>query len=413
MTCVMDQSTAKGLTHQDKAWPIVFAGIVSLAVAMGIGRFAFTPLLPLMLRDGVIDIATGTDWAVANYVGYLLGALSASRFGNTPRFGMQLGLAGIAALTLAIMLVNASFPLTGLVLRGAAGICSAWVMVCTSAWCLSALAARSAAKYGSWIYTGVGLGITLAGVMTWLGGRQSSTALWLELGVLACAGGVLAAVCMRIRSPIFGVPAPVNNLTIATNGSRGSWTLVICYSIFGLGYIIPATFLPTMARQLTSDPQVFGLAWPIFGLAAALSVAAVSNWMSSWPRATLWALAQGSMAIGTLLPLFFNSLWSIALCSVLVGGTFMVATMAGLQMAREIMPATPTVLLGRMTAGFAAGQIMGPLLVRAIGSERIAGWDAISWANAVTTVLLAGSAVLLWQMGRVKSLSAVAAINLP
>lgn len=346
-----------------------------------------------------MDIGMGTDWAVANYVGYLLGALSASRFGRSARLGMQLSLAGIAVLTLAIVLINASIPLAGLMLRGVAGVFSAWAMVCASAWCLNALAALNAAKYGSWIYTGVGLGIALAGAMAWLGGGQSSGALWLELGMLACAGGVLAAACMRRTSELSEAPGPVNKQRIATNGGNG-WSVVICYSIFGLGYIIPATFLPTMAKQLTSDPRVFGLAWPIFGLAAALSVAAVSGWMSGWSRMSLWALAQGTMAIGTLLPLFFNSLWSIALCSVLVGGTFMVATMAGLQMARVIMPATPTVLLGRMTAGFAAGQIMGPLMVRAIGSGRIAGWDAISWANAVATVLLAGSAIWLWWMGR-------------
>jgi MFS family permease len=405
----MDKKTAKDAAHRDRTWQIVFAGIASLAVAMGIGRFAFTPLMPLMLRDGIIDVGTGTDWAAANYVGYLLGALIASRFGNKPRLGIQFGLAGIVLTTLAITIVNASFPLAGLVLRGAAGVFSAWVMVCTSAWCLSALAARNAAKYGGWIYTGVGLGIALAGLMTWLGGRQASTALWLELGVLAFAGSLLAVACMRMGSPITGAPASVNNQRGSETGSRGSWSLVICYSFLGFGYIIPATYLPTMARQLTSDPQVFGLAWPMFGLAAALSVATVSSWMSTWPRATLWALAQGSMAIGTLLPLFVNSLWSITLCSVLVGGTFMVASMAGLQMAREIMPANPTVLLGRMTAGFAAGQIIGPLMVRAIGSDLFAGWDGISWANAAATVLLGASAACLWRIGRTKLLSTVRA----
>lgn len=402
----MDQKPAENL-KQDKTWPIVLAGLLALAVAMGIGRFAFTPLMPLMLRDGIIDIATGTDWAAANYVGYLLGALSAARFGNHARLGILLGLAGIAFTTLAIMFVDAGFPLAGLVLRGAAGVFSAWVLVCTSGWCLGALAARNAAKFGSWIYAGVGLGITLAGMMAWLGGRQSSTALWLELGALACAGGMLAAICMRQQSPISAATASTRNDMPAANASQGSWSLVVCYSLFGFGYIIPATFLPTMAKKLTSDPHIFGLAWPIFGLAAALSVAAASRWMSTWPRARLWALAQGSMALGTLLPLFYNSLWSISLCAVLVGGTFMVATMAGLQMAREIMPANPTLLQGRMTAGFAAGQIIGPLLVRAIGANRIADWDAISWANASATLLLAGSAVWLWWIGRGKPSSDV------
>ena len=51
------------------SWLIVGAGIVALAVAMGVGRFAFTPMLPLMLRDGTITAATGAEWAAANYAG--------------------------------------------------------------------------------------------------------------------------------------------------------------------------------------------------------------------------------------------------------------------------------------------------------------------------------------------------------
>ena len=51
------------------------AGMAALASAMGIGRFAFTPLLPMMLHDGVVDIATGSWLATANYFGYLAGAI--------------------------------------------------------------------------------------------------------------------------------------------------------------------------------------------------------------------------------------------------------------------------------------------------------------------------------------------------
>ncbi len=58
-------------------WPVVASGVLALAVAMGIGRFAFTPLLPLMLRDGTLTAEAGTEWAAANYLGYLAGALTA------------------------------------------------------------------------------------------------------------------------------------------------------------------------------------------------------------------------------------------------------------------------------------------------------------------------------------------------
>ncbi|MEO7338778.1 MAG: YbfB/YjiJ family MFS transporter, partial [Caldimonas sp.] len=54
---------------------IALAGAVALAVAMGIGRFAFTPLLPMMLHDDVVDLHDASWLATANYLGYLIGAL--------------------------------------------------------------------------------------------------------------------------------------------------------------------------------------------------------------------------------------------------------------------------------------------------------------------------------------------------
>ena len=71
------------------------------------------------------------------------------------------------------------------------------------------------------------------------------------------------------------------------------WAIVLCYGTFGFGYIIQATFLPAMARQQVSDPRVFGLTWPLFGLAAAVSVAGAARWLAAWPRRRVWALAQG------------------------------------------------------------------------------------------------------------------------
>jgi hypothetical protein len=54
---------------------------VVMAVAMGVGRFAFTPLLPLMVRDGSLAQSAGVWLAVSNYLGYLAGELTASRLG--------------------------------------------------------------------------------------------------------------------------------------------------------------------------------------------------------------------------------------------------------------------------------------------------------------------------------------------
>ncbi|WKB53585.1 YbfB/YjiJ family MFS transporter [Eleftheria terrae] len=384
---------------------ITVAGLVALAVAMGIGRFAFTPLLPLMLRDGTLSAAAGAEWAAANYGGYLLGAMTAAWFSGQPQRGLRLGLLGVALATLAVACMDGAVApgWLGALLRAAAGVFSAWVMVCASSWCLAELARRQASQWGSWMYVGVGLGIMLAGGLAWLGGRQPARWLWLELGGLAVLGAVFALRPLRGSGRVgasagWRMAPPPAAAAAASGGKRGQPALVLCYGLFGFGYIVPATFLPAMARQQVADPLVFGLMWPLFGLAAAVSVAAAARWLSGWPRRRVWALAQGVMALGTALPLLAaQGLWVLAVSAVLVGGTFMVATMAGLQLAREQAPAHATALLARMTMAFAAGQIAGPLLVRVLGAGRWAGWDALAWANAAATALLLMSAAWLWR----------------
>jgi hypothetical protein len=106
--------------------PILLVGLLSLAVAMGIGRFAFTPLMPLMMRDGLIDAATGAELAAANYIGYLLGALSAKPLAHWPLRLLRAGLPGVALLTLASTLHAP--PLLGWLIRGGAGFFGALML---------------------------------------------------------------------------------------------------------------------------------------------------------------------------------------------------------------------------------------------------------------------------------------------
>ncbi|MDO5288831.1 MAG: YbfB/YjiJ family MFS transporter [Pseudomonadota bacterium] len=392
------------------AWRMVLAGAVALAVAMGIGRFAFTPLWPLMLRDGTLDAARGAEWAAANYIGYLLGALTAARWGQRPWQGLRWALGGVAACTvLAGSLPAAALTLAGSALRLAAGVFSAWALVCASAWCMGELARRQAVGMAAWMYTGVGAGIALTGLLAWLGGMQPARALWLELGALAAAGAAFSLAqrpAAQVARPSLAPPAPpappapaapAEPKGVGQQARLGSphGALVLCYGAFGFGYIVPATFLPAMAREQVAHPLVFGLTWPLFGAAAALSVALAARALGGWPRRRVWALAQGVMALGTAVLLLSQALWALALSAVLVGGTFMVATMAGLQLARELAPEHATRLLARMTVAFAAGQIAGPLLVRALGSAGLSGPQALWWSHALATAMLAATAAWL------------------
>ena len=68
----------------DPALQAALIGMAGLATAMGIGRFAFTPMLPLMQLHDLVSLRQGSYLASANYVGYLLGALLLFAFNPPP-----------------------------------------------------------------------------------------------------------------------------------------------------------------------------------------------------------------------------------------------------------------------------------------------------------------------------------------
>lgn len=374
-------------------WALCTAGALSLVVAMGIGRFAFTPLLPLMQRAGQIGADAGALLAAANYAGYLLGALTAARLPGTLRARVLAALMATAGLTAASGWLSSG---TGaMALRLAAGAASAWALVGISSWAVPALANRGRPEAGGWVFAGVGLGIALAGTWVWAGAAQGADRLWLQLGLLA-AGLTVVVACLWRTDGAATSASPVEARADGQPDARppGSAAVVLCYGLMGFGYILPATYLPALARALIDDPARFGLVWPVFGLAAAASTLLAGRALKRWHRRQLWAASHGLMAAGCAVPLLSHSGPALALSALLVGGTFMVATMAGLQQARALAPARPGPLLARLTTAFAIGQIAGPLL--ALGFSRL--WPALGSGIEATLALaaLALAASAIW-----------------
>ena len=355
------------------ALPVALGGMAALAVAMGIGRFAFTPLLPMMQRDSGLSLTAGGWLAAANYLGYLSGALSAVWIRVTPTVMVRLGLFLTAALTFAMGLTH-WLPLW-LLLRGAGGVASSWVLVYAAAWALPLLAQWNKASWSGLIFAGVGAGIAVTGLLclglvAW---HVTSSAAWRLLGGAALLLSLL----------VWGVTTRTTAIEPAGGGhppTKGlRWTpymrcLTACYGVFGFGYIIPATFLPVIAQRAFHDPHVVGLFWPIFGLAAFLSTVAASSLSGRFEdrRILVWGFTL--QALGVTAVAVSPTLFGTAVCAVLVGGTFMVITMQGLREARRIGGHSASRLMSVMTAAFALGQIIGPLfatfLVRRSGSFR-------------------------------------------
>lgn len=403
---------------------IIFCFILAstaLAVAMGIGRFAFTPILPLMIQEGKVHLAQTAWLSSSNYIGYLVGALSLLKSKRHPLFVVL----GLTLVTLTTWLASLSGFGWLLVLRFLAGVASAWVLVSISAFAINWLKSRQVVSSGL-IYTGVGIGITLTGLICSYFIFQSATAtiaaqssfsplssrLWQYLGVIALLATLLVTFLLaKINSQLASTAAAKANPTEATptkatntNPTSSSIpppaklklaNVLTAYGLFGFGYILPATFLPQIAKQWLSG-QSYLLIWPFFGLAAALSVVLSQGLQRRYNNFSLlgvWRVSQIIMAVGTLLPALWQSLAGLMLSSLMVGGTFMVVTMAGLQVAASQVTHYPKYNLSAlMTASFAFGQLIGPLTALVATGKNI--WFALLPVSAI--VLLIGVA-LLWR----------------
>ena len=335
------------------------AGCAALAVAMGVGRFAFTPLLPLMQEDAGVSVAQGSWLASANYAGYLIGAITAAALPFRRVTAIRGGLAATGLLTIAMGLTH-ELPLW-LLLRLAAGVASAWVMVSVSSWCLERFTAAGRPALSGTLYAGVGAGIAAAGLacLALMQGGAGSATSWITLGALSLAAS--AAVWSVFREQEAATVRKSSGE--GERWPRGAALLVAVYGIYGYGYIIPATFLPLMAKQAMPDPLLFGWAWPLFGAAAILSTLAVGAAGSRGGYRMQWMLVQVVMGCGVALPALVPGFVAILASAACIGGTFVAITQLGYQEARRIAPADPVPLMAAMTAAFAAGQVIGPLTV--------------------------------------------------
>jgi MFS family permease len=370
---------------------------VALAVAMGIGRFAFTPLLPLMVRDGTLPQSVGAWLAASNYLGYLAGALTASRLGLSLPALMRVSLAGIVMATLAMGAFDGLA--VWVVLRFVAGVMSAWTLVATSAWALQHLAQAGRADLSGMVYAGVGFGIAFAGLFCLAAAQPGVPAsrIWLELGAIAALAIALPSL-LPGRSWCASAPSSGSMPTTSTQERRIG--LVICYGLLGFGYILPATFLPALAREVVDDPQVFGLAWPLFGIAAALSTIATARRFGRANRLRVWATSHLLMAIGVVLPSLWLTPVTIAISALVVGSTFMVVTMIGMLEARARSPTNPTALLGLMTTAFAIGQLGGPVFSAVLELLPVGHRAALDHALQLAAFGLTMSAAYLWHQSR-------------
>lgn len=335
-------------------WTHVARTAAALAVGMGVGRFVYTPILPLMHAQAGLSIGTGADLATANYAGYLIGAL-ASTF---PLLSRSSAVLRISLVTLTASL--AAMPLTQvtvvwLVLRLCAGIASAMIFVVAVSSLLSSLRDHPTHLPG-WAFGGVGAGIALSGLLVL---AVSATADWRAAW---WAAAILAALLAIPSWSLRPEPSPGSAVGVSRRGARlgtDRWfaTLFASYTLEGIGYIIAGTFLVAAIGQ--SSPGWIGSgAWVLVGLAAVPSSALWAGLAKRWSRPNLLTTALTIQALGIALPAVVGGVTAALVSAVLFGATFLGVTTLALATGTHLRVPRAVALL---TTGYSVGQILGPL----------------------------------------------------
>jgi MFS family permease len=368
----------------------VASGIVMLAVAMGVGRFAYTPMIPIMEHDAGLSVAMAGALATSNLIGYFAGASLAM---HPITHGIRLAiirwsLVGVVVTT-ALMAGPASLWIA---LRLVTGVCSGFVLVFASSIVLERAAAEHQPSWPPIFFSGVGLGIAFSGVAVPALAVYGSSVAWIGMAVVSALALVTTLRWFRESAPAASVAETDIDEALPLYRAAFIW-LCIVYIAEAFVYIIPATFLVAIIAKIPELARYAALTWVFVGLAAAFATFGWIPAAARFGKARSLALALGIQAIGIAAPVFSHSAIAVILAGVALGGTFIAITLFAAGLGRDIFPRETSSAVSRLTALYGIGQIVGPIVATQLalrfGSYQPAMLAAAIVAAVATFVTLA------------------------
>lgn len=382
---------------QDRApVALAFGGLFSLAAAMGIGRFVYTPILPFMVDGLSLSAEDAGLIASANFLGYLAGALAGASksLPGRPRVWFLSGLL-VSALTSAAMAMTASLW-AFLFIRFVSGVASAFVLVFSTTLILDRLNAAGRGGLSALYFAGVGCGIAFSALF--VAGLDQISADWRQLW-LASGGATLlflliAAGLVPDQRPAPNAPA-VGSSPRAANANyinASLLRLILAYGLFGFGYVITATFVSAIARATPELQSTEQLVWLAVGLCAAPSIYVWNRIALKTGTRKAFALACLLEAAGVALTVAGTGPALFLVGAALLGATFMGITALGLMEARRQASvgglAAIRQMLAVLTASFGLGQVIGPWFAGRL-HEMTGSFQVPSLAAAAALVIAA------------------------
>ena len=365
---------------------VMTAGIFSLLLTLGVARFAYTPLLPLMQQQAGLGVAEAGWLAAINYAGYLSGALLAMQGGDLV-FKDRLYRVGlvVAVASTAMMGLSQDFAVWA-VSRYLAGLSSAAGMLLGAGLVLNWLIRHGHRSELGIHYSGIGLGAVLCSVaVAWMGDQLDWRGQWLALTVL---GGLLAVPAL--------VWLPVPARTVPNPGAQ-VWRdnpptalflrlFMAAYFCAGIGYVVSTTFIVAIVERL---PGLEGQGkWAFLAIGIAAAPASIVWDFVARRIGDLNALITAALLqiAGILLPVAGGGLALTLAGALLFGGTFVGIVSLVLTMAGRYYPGRPARMMGKMSLAYGSAQIVGPA---------VTGWLATRFGSYQAGLYLAAGIMVL------------------
>lgn len=366
----METHSTSQLSHEASRWlavKILIGGILGMAVAIGIGRFAYTPVLPLMQRDLGMTNAVAGWLAGVNFLGYLVGAIACT---VSPRIITNRYLSAFALLLCLATTVLMGFTVSPLwwgVLRGVSGVVSAVLFIVIVAEVSSALASKGYSHWVGSLYGGIGLGIAISGLLIPQFDKMGDwTTAWIGIGLVAVVLAVVGIVLGRKRELIHSATIKINHEKLSF---KRFWLLVMTYFFEGFGYVVSATFIVAIIAVTPGLESVAPYSWVVVGAAAAVSTIL-------WPaiarrigcKQALFA-AYVIQFFGILVCMYADTVIEVLFAAISFGGTFLgIVALTLAEGARRTGGKGMTAAV--LTTSFGVGQVFGPVIAGVLADHQ-------------------------------------------
>lgn len=343
-------------------WRLALAGLAGTLLGVGLGRFAYTPLLPALIGEGWVDAAGGALLGAANLTGYLLGAITAARMGRV--FG-PVPVLRAAMLAVACSLLACAWN-GGMLWLGfwrlLAGMAGAMLMILAAPVLMAQVPAVKKPLVAGIVFSGIGAGVMVSGtLLPWLAGFGASAA-WAGIGVLS----LLLTALAWTQWP--AAPRPMTAVADAGRRSWPLWLFTAAYATDGMGFVPHTLFLSDyVARGLGQGLAMGGAYWFVLGLGALTGPLLTARLAGAIGFAPALILALGVKAVAVGLPLLSSAPVPLGLSAFVVGaltpGCVALASGVAGQLAGA---AGHTAAWGRMTVCFALMQAGGGYALSAL-----------------------------------------------